>query len=145
MVQIQSIKYSDQKKVDLKMGNFGTNYQVLIDNAMYLIFLNKNLSGTGFEIIKIHKQPNFFERVFIKGEDFGIQNIFINQFAAFYNSENNILSLILVNSLHHSLSIYTAFFLPNEMNLQKIKTINDSFDLFPLDPTITGISCSPFV
>lgn len=145
LVQTRSIKYSDQAPTNLRTADFGRDYQVLVDNAIYLVFLNKNLSATGFEIVKVHKGANFYERVYVQSEDLGEVSLFIHEFAAYYNSDNNILSLLLVNSMSQTLHIFTAFFIPNDMNLQKIKTINDAFDLSPLDPTIFGISCDPLV
>lgn len=145
MVQIRSIKYPEQKEIDLKTSVFGKKYKVLIDNAMYVVFIFKHLSGTGMEILKIDKQRNFFDQVFIKSNDLGSLNLFVTDFAVYFNSDSNILSLLLINNMNQSLYVYTAFFTANNMDLQKIRTINDSFDLFPLDPTIWGIQCDPHV
>ena len=141
MVQIQSIKHRDMEPVNLRTSTFGTDYQVLIDNAIYVVFLFKQLNSTAFEIVKLDKQINTYEQVYITNTDFGIFNLFISDFNYHFNSENNVLSIQLVNNLTQSLYVYTAFFLTKEMELQKIRTINDSFDLFPLDPTIWGIRC----
>jgi hypothetical protein len=145
MVQIQPIKHLDQEPLDLKTSTFGKDYKVLVDNAMYAVFIFKQISSTGFEILKIDKQNKYYSQLYIRGDDLGTLNLFVTDFMVYYNSESNILSLILVNSMSHSLNIYTAFFNANDMELQKIKTINDSFDLYPLDPTIWGIKCDTHV
>jgi hypothetical protein len=141
MVQIRSIKHLDQEPLDLKTSTFGRRYKVLIDNAMFAIFIFKQVSGTGFEILKIDKQNKFYSQIYIRSADLGAFNLFVTDFMVYFNTESNILSLILVNSMNHTLNIYTAFFNVKSMELQKIKTINDSFDLYPLDPTIWGIKC----
>lgn len=145
MVQIQSIKHPDQEPINLRTSQFGKDYRVLIDNAMYVVFLFKQLTSTAFEIVKLEKQSNCYEQVYITNFDFGIFNLFISDFNVHFNYENNVLSLQLVNNMTQSLYVYTGFFLANNMELQKIRTINDSFDLFPLDPTIWGIRCHPEV
>lgn len=145
MVQIRSIKYPDQPPTDLKTSVFGRKYKVLIDNAMYVVFIFKHLSGTGLEILKIDKQRGYFDQVYIRSNDLGSLNLFVTDFMIYFNADNNIMSLILINSMNQSLYVYTAFFTANNMELQKIRTINDSFDLFPLDPTIWGIQCDPHV
>lgn len=145
MVQIRSIKYADQEPVDLKTSVFGKKYKVLLDNALFVVFMFRHISGTGLEIVRVDKQRDFYDQVYIGSADLGSFNLFVTDFTVYFNSENNILSLILINNMSQSLYIYTAFFTAQNMELQKIRTINDSFDLFPLDPTIWGIQCDPHV
>ena len=141
MVQIQSIKHRDVEPINLRTSTFGTDYRVLIDNAIYVVFLFKQQNSTAFELVKLDKHIDIYEQVYITNHDFGIFNLFISDFNYHFNSDNNVLSIQLVNNLTQSLYVYTAFFLAKEMELQKIRTINDSFDLFPLNPTIWGIRC----
>jgi hypothetical protein len=127
------------KQVDLQ--SIGMDYKVQYDGPDYALFTMIHSSQTSIGVLKVFKHINQYQMSLLMASDFGVYSLYIQNYFAFYKSDENILVIFLVNTITNTLNLYRGLVDLENYALTKMKTINDSISLKEVNKLIWKIVC----
>ena len=142
-VAVQIINYINDEipMIQVDLQSIGLDYKVQYDSPEYTLFTYIHQSETSFVIMKLYKHINQYQVNMLTAGDFGVSSIFIQNYFAFFESDNNVLNILFINTLSNTLNLYRGKVNLEDYGMHKLKTLNDSVSLNSINKLIWRIDC----